>query len=219
MLKLNIRLPYSYPAATPARAAKVSELAQAEKGKKKKTKKQKKTEKEQGKQRLPYSYPGATLKLPRSRPEAQPTKATTLHLPYSYPTLTLHLPYSYPIATLDSRREKISRPSQRLPTLQLPYSPPGLGLGRASARLPPLPSPARPKCPGSPPNARPQPTLHAAVNLGPAPSQVPRPGGRGWPPELGSRPRSGFPQNSLLCVFRQIDSRENAYPAATLYLP
>lgn len=71
-----------------------------------KEKNTKKTEKEQGKQRLPYSYPGATLKLPRSRPEAQPTKATTLHLPYSYPTLTLHLPYSYPIATLDSRREK-----------------------------------------------------------------------------------------------------------------
>ena len=109
------------------------------------------------------------------------------------------------------------------PTLELPWSYPGpalpLDLAAQLPPSPPPPSPARPKAPGSPPNTRPRPTLQRAVNLGRAPSQVLRPGGRGWPPELGSRPHSDFPQNYLLCVFRQIDSRENAYPIPTLYLP
>ena len=105
------------------------------------------------------------------------------------------------------------------PTLQLPYSrcrvaprasPPGLG--RPSACLPPLPPPGAPQGPKISPNHPPPAYPAGRREPWPGPSQALRSVGRGWPPELGSRPRSGFPQNSLLCVFRQIDSREKRLP-------
>ena len=105
------------------------------------------------------------------------------------------------------------------PTLQLPYSrcrvaprasPPGLG--RPSAWPASPPSPAAPQGPKISPNHPPPAYPAGRREPWPGPSQALRSGGRGWPPELGSRPRSGFPQNYLLCVFRQIDSREKRLP-------
>ena len=105
------------------------------------------------------------------------------------------------------------------PTLQLPYSrcrvaprarPPGLG--RPSAWPASPPSPGAPQGPKISPNHPPPAYPAGRREPWPGPSQALRSVGRGWPPELGSRPRSGFPQNYLLCVFRQIDSREKRLP-------
>ena len=106
-----------------------------------------------------------------------------------------------------------------LPGAEPPTLWPSGPLALALPPPPPPPPPARLNSPKISPKTRPPPTLQAGVNLGPAPSRVLRLGGSGWQPELGSRPHSDFPQNSFVCVFRQIDSRKNAYPIPTLELP
>ena len=145
-------------------------------------------------ERLPWSYPGATLELPWSYPGAR-------YLPV-YPYAS-RLPWSYPRATLELRIC-----IHKAPTLELPCTYPGAptpALPRLPGRLPPAglgrfflpspsPPPARPKAPGSP--KTPPPPAYPGARLGPwpGPSRGLRTGGRPGRPGLGSRSNSHFPQ-------------------------
>jgi hypothetical protein len=137
-------------------------------------------------ERLPWSYPGATLELENAYPGA--TLELEKRLPWSYPGAGKRLPWSG---------------SRVGPPLDLAGFPCDSSSSSRSSR-------SSPKAPGSPNN--PPPPAYPGAPLGPSPGPLRglRTDGRPGPPDLGSWSSSYFPQKQFVWEICQIDSRPRA---------